>query len=98
MRLGTLRGTTHLPQGSPANTDVSEVDGIVRYLGIFLGAPQNVARKWHERITSKMQTRCLTWASRSVPATRDRCNIVIKNSIFALALVHGLDPKLIYSQ
>ena len=96
MRVGSLRGDTYLPVGwvdSVEHTTDDTRQGInchdtvhvVRYLGVFLGAPETVAREWQKRITEKMYARFGRWRERGLPRTRCGRNIVIRNSVFAIA-------------
>ena len=97
LRVGSLRGSTHLPQGWQEGRDINTKDAIIRYLGIFLGASEDVARKWEAKVTAKMEARFNRWVGKGAPATRTGRNIVIRNSCFALAwfmVAHQYTPQL----
>ena len=92
LRVGALRDSDYLPPGwvdskdeVAGQTSVDCSGAVIRYLGIFLGAPEQVARKWHERVTQKMERRMTEWAQRGMPRTREGRNVVTKNSVFACA-------------
>ena len=75
MRIGTLRTSTHLPQGWVEGSDITFAkpldDNAVRYLGAFLGAPEQVQRAWIKRTTEWVRDKAYRWAERSMPRTRE---------------------------
>lgn len=58
---------------------------MIRYLGIYLGTEEKVAQKWVEKVTEKMYTRFARWRERGLPRTRCGRNVVIRNSVLAVA-------------
>ena len=50
--------------------DINTQDAVVRYLGIFLGCTEAVAKEWGKRITTKMRKRFDRWLARGAPGTR----------------------------
>ena len=58
---------------------------VVRYLGVFLGTDDQVAREWNRRVTAKIQTRYNSWITRGGTHSLAGRNIVIKTSVMAIA-------------
>ena len=85
MRVGALRDSQHLPTGWVEGRDINTSAATVRYLGIFLGASERVAKEWEKKVTAKMQQRYDRWVSRGAPTTRRGRNIVIRNHVNSLA-------------
>ena len=58
----------------------------MRYLGVFLGAADAVAREWEKRTTAKVRARYAQWAMRGGPRVRTVFgrNIVVRNSVMAV--------------
>ena len=94
MRVGSLRDSTDLPQGWEEGRDINTTSPLIRYLGIFLGAPERIARKWEETVTAKMEKRYERWVGRGMPRSRRGRNIVIKNHVQSCAwyLVQSQTP------
>ena len=94
LRIGTLRGTSHIPAGwNPNHIDFTEDP--IRYLGIFLGTPDKVARKivgdmqeaaWRagKSLTAKVGRRFEEWAEIGVASTYAGRNLIVKNSVLAM--------------
>ena len=74
--------------------DINTTNSLIRYLGIFLGTPEGVARKWEETVTAKMRKRYERWLARGIPRSRRGRNIVIRNHVQACAwyLVQAQTP------
>ena len=66
MRVGSLRGSSYLPEGWVEGRDINTADSTVRYLGIFLGAPTEVARTWEKKVIKKIEARFDRWYARGV--------------------------------
>ena len=94
MRVGSLRDSQHLPEEWVEGRDINTSDAVVRYLGVFLGASERVAKEWEKKVTAKMQARYDRWISRGAPTTRRGRNIVIRNHVNSLAwyLVQAQTP------
>ena len=94
MRVGSLRGSDYLPQGWEEGRDINTTNSLIRYLGIFLGTPEGVARKWEETVTAKLRKRYERWLGRGIPRSRRGRNIVIRNHVQACAwyLVQAQTP------
>ena len=58
---------------------------VVRYLGVFLGTSEAVARVWEEKVTGKIRQRYGSWLSQGGARTLFGRNIVVKNSVMAVA-------------
>ena len=104
LRVGAEKAVTGLPFGWKEGQDVSmcptvkangvEAVGVVRYLGIFLGVPEGVARVWAARTTGRIQQKAERWRERRPPATRQGRAVALRNSILAQAwyLVENQTP------
>jgi ribonuclease HI len=94
MRVGTLRESEQLPEGWVEGQNINTRDAAVRYLGIFLGCKERVARAWEEKVSAQMRQRYDRWISRGAPATRRGRNLVIRNHVNAVAwyMVQGQTP------
>ena len=57
----------------------------MRYLGVFLGTNEAVARVWEEKVTGKIRQRYGSWLSQGGARTLFGRNIVVKNSVMAVA-------------
>ena len=96
LRLGPLAGSTALPLGWDPNWVTFSSDP-VRYLGIYLGCDERVARKWcaclydeivradSRDLTSRIERRFEEWAALGVGASYTGRNLVVKNSVLAMA-------------
>ena len=60
-------------------------ESVVRYLGVFLGAEEGVAVEWEKRVTSKIRARYKSWLAQGGARTVYGRNIVVKNSVMAVA-------------
>ena len=97
VRLGSLATSTYLPPGwNPRHVDFSQDPEAVRYLGIFLGSPDAVLRRWYrdatdasnralDDLTSRMEHRLDQWASLGAAVTYAGRNLIVKNSVLAMA-------------
>ena len=75
-----------LPEGWVEGRDVACLrEGVIRYLGIFLGAPKKVAEEWLKRTTKKIVDKADLWRERNLPVTREGRCIALRNSILAQA-------------
>ena len=85
LRIGSLRASTHMPAwDGPAASQLFK-DEVVRYLGIFLGTDEQVAREWEKRVTAKIRARYARWLTRGGARSMLGRNIVIKTSVMAVA-------------
>ena len=50
--------------------DIRTRDAVIRYLGVFLGVREEVARKFLARTTQRIEDRLRIWKERGVPHTR----------------------------
>ena len=66
-RFGTLKTSTVLPDGWE-HPGIFDAD-VVRYLGIFLGVEERVAREWEARTTAKIRGRYASWLAQGGPKT-----------------------------
>jgi hypothetical protein len=57
MRLGSSKGSNRLPEGWIEGKDICTQSGLIRYLGIFLGAPEQIAKKLKQRTSDRIQKR-----------------------------------------
>ena len=86
LRVGTLRDSTAMPAwDGPTEAQLFGREAVVRYLGVFLGAPEAVAREWDKRTTAKIGARYAQWAMRGGARTVFGRNIVVRNSVMAVA-------------
>ena len=72
-------------------------EACIRYLGVFLGTPERVAAKWHLKTTAKIKTKFSKWRATGMPRSTGGRNLVIKNSVMALAwflVQHQVPPDL----
>jgi len=95
MRVGSLRESDHLPEGWEEGRDIITNTTDIRYLGIFLGTAENVAKRWHDKVTAKIRERYTRWTAAGTPKTIGGRNIVIKSSVMALAwflVQHQIPP------
>ena len=94
MRLGSSKGSNRLPEGWIEGKDICTQSGLIRYLGIFLGAPEQVAKKWKQRTSDRIQKKATMWREKRMPATRAGRGTALKNSILAQAwfLVENQTP------
>ena len=84
LRIGRLRHSRFdLPPGWVEGRDVQITSDPIRYLGVFLGAPDAVKAVWDSRITGKMTRRWASWGARAMPRTRNGRNIVNKSSVLS---------------
>ena len=60
-------------------------DGVIRYLGIFLGTDKQVGAEWEARITKKIQKRYAKWQSLGTASTVFGKNTAIKSSVMSVA-------------
>ena len=75
-----------LPTGWREGIDVACIrDGIIRYLGIYLGAKDKVATEWMKKTTKKIIDKANVWRERRLPATREGRCVALRNSILAQA-------------
>ena len=66
LRVGSLRGSTYLPDGWVEGRDIRTQDPVIRYLGVFLGAREEVARKFLARTTQRIEDRLRIWDTTGV--------------------------------
>ena len=85
LRIGSLVGDHYLPPGWEEGKDIRTTTGVIRYLGIFLGAPERVAEEWIKRTTKRMQQKANLWRTRRMPGTRAGRGTALRNSILAQA-------------
>ena len=85
LRVGSLRDDEYLPEGWEDGVNIDCSSALIRYLGIFLGADEAVAKQWEEKTTKRVRERLNLWRERGVPMTRAGRNVVIRNSVLALA-------------
>jgi hypothetical protein len=93
LRVGGLRGSTIMPPGwDPNHVDFST--DVIRYLGVFMGSHAAVLAKWlppdgspldGNDLTSRMTQRLRLWSSLGVGPTYAGRNLVVKNSVLAMA-------------
>ena len=95
-RVGSLRGSSEMPAGwNPQHINFS-TDPAIRYLGNFFGPESSVRAEWIKPdgpsdnsnptdLTSRMSHRLAQWASLGVGRTYQGRNLVIKNSVLAMA-------------
>ena len=57
LRVPAGRDVPHLPEGWEEVWDVRTQDSIIRYLGVFLGAREEVAPKFLARTTQRIEDR-----------------------------------------
>ena len=81
----------------PPNWDPGHVDfssDVIRYLGVFMGAHASVLAKWIPPdgspltgcdLTSRMSQRLRLWSSLGVGPTYAGRNLIVKNSVLAMA-------------
>ena len=94
MRIGSSVGETTLPTGWKEGEDIVTSSGVIRYLGIFLGTNDEVAKKWLQRTTKRIKDKANIWRERRMPKTRAGRGTALKNSILAQAwfLVENQTP------
>ena len=94
LRVGTLRGSDVLPDGWVEGRDINTKNTLIKYLGMFLGAPADVAKKWEEKVTSEIITRYNRWIARGVPRSHNGRNMAIRNHVNSVAwyLVQAQTP------
>ena len=86
LRVGNQRGLTYMPEwDGPTEQKLFGEAAVIRYLGVFLGAPEVVAREWTRRVTAKVRARYAQWAVRGGARTLYGRNIVVRNSVMAVA-------------
>ena len=95
LRVGGEQESDNLPEGWTEGVDISTnptlrvgertVSGIIRYLGIFLGAPAAVSEAWLARTCERISERAIQWRTKRMPHTRDGRAIALRNSILAQA-------------
>ena len=86
LRVGNQRGLTYMPEwDGPTEQKLFGEAAVIRYLGVFLGAPEVVAREWTRRVTAKVRARSTQWAVRGGARTLYGRNIVVRNSVMAVA-------------
>ena len=85
VRIGSLRDSTHMPVWDGPSAEQLFKDEVVRYLGIFLGTDEQVAREWEKRVTAKIKARYARWLTRGGARSMLGRNIVIKTSVMAVA-------------
>ena len=90
LRVGSLRGSSVMPPDWDA-THINFTADVIRYLGIFTGTPTAVLAQWLSRdpgssdLTSRMQRRIALWVSLGVGPTYAGRNLIVKNSVLAMA-------------
>ena len=96
LRVGSLRGSTVMPADwNPAHVQFN-TDPAIRYLGDFFGPASSVRAEWIKPngptdnstptdLTSRMSHRFSQWASLGVSRTYQGRNLVVKNSVLAMA-------------
>ena len=104
LQVGTSGAEVILPQGWEEGRDITchptvtidgkLITGILRYLGVFLGVQEGVARGWIARTTKRIEARANRWRERRMPSTRAGRAVALRNSILALAwyLVENQTP------
>ena len=104
LRVGAERGKTDLPEGWEEGRDINcspemqiggeTVRGVILYLGVFLGAPEGVAKAWLDKTCARISQRSEAWRERSMPRTRGGRAVALRNSILAQAwyLVENQTP------
>ena len=95
LRVGAERGKNDLPEGWEEGRDINcspemqiggeTVRGVIRYLGVFLGAPEGVAKAWLDKTCARISQRSEAWRERSMPRTRGGRAVALRNSILAQA-------------
>ena len=72
---------------------------MIRYLGIYLGADEHVAREWVKRTTKRIRQKADVWRARRMPGTRGGRVTALRNSILAQAwfLVNNQVPPTLAS-
>ena len=93
LRVGSEREKHDLPEGWEEGKDIDcnpevkiggeAVKGVVRYLGVFLGKPEGVARAWLRKTCDRVARKSETWRERSMPKTRGGRATALRNSILA---------------
>jgi hypothetical protein len=105
MRIGTFRTSTHIPSGRVEGRDITLAkpldDNAMQYLGMFLGASEQVQRAWMKRTTERVKDKSYRWAKRSMPSTREGRCIALQNSILAQVwylvdnqVIEGMDLRM----
>ena len=107
LRVGDERESDDLPTGWTEGIDINThptlklgshtINGIIRYLGIFLGTPDAVAEAWVARTSERISDRAAQWRLKRMPQTRDGRAIALRNSILAQAwylIEHQVPPNL----
>ena len=104
LQIGSSEDAVTLPDGWEEGRDITcspsvkingkTVEGVLRYLGIFLGTKPAVAQVWAERTTERIEERANRWRERRMPATRTGRGVALRNSILAQAwyLVENQTP------
>ena len=66
----------------------------MKYLGMFLGAPADVAKKIEEKVASEIITRYNRWIARGIPRSHSGYNRAIRNHVNSVAwyLVQAQTP------
>jgi hypothetical protein len=95
LRVGGEVAANDLPEGWTEGTDITcnpklkigstSIEGVIRYLGVFLGAPEGVSRAWAMKTTQKIKAKADQWRERRMPTTRTGRAVALRNSILAQA-------------
>ena len=83
-----------LPTGWVEERDINTTNTIRKYLGMFLGAPADEAKKWEETVTSDIITIYNRWIARGIPRSHSGRNMAIHNHVNSVAwyLVQAQTP------
>ena len=86
MRLGSSKGSNRLPEGWIEGKDICTQSGLIRYLGIFLEAPEKIAKHGNkELVIESKKGNNVVRKEKIMPATRAGRGTALKNSILAQA-------------
>ena len=64
-------GGGRLPEGWIEGENITLDKAVTRYLGIYLGTTEAVAKEWLKRTTQRVQSKAKLWRERSMPKTRE---------------------------
>ena len=85
-RIGSLKGSKHMPEGWKEGETILCDPPVQRYLGVYMGRDlEACVRAWCKRSTERVAARAARWKERGMPVTRGGRCTALGNSILPTA-------------